>query len=495
MAWAVNGTQTLNQNGVGDSQEFEMEAGSTGQDYTFSFTTTDAVSLIYGNRRYGVEIKAGHPAIDAVISDIEFYISKSGSPTGSAYFKVYNSSGTQQATTAALDVSTLGGIGWTRLQLTSTHTIAAGDRIVCEFSGGDSSNYVGVGENNNSGDQPVGAELVHYNISGGNAWGESTGAIILCKFGMRTILPPTTHIQALWHNATSGDATKQLVLNDVESSKYAIRKSNNFASDDSPVVNQSSIHTRYNQTDDQFGVVQILAKPGKETYIILDVANSNASAGTAPNTVNKAAKLQYSASAYSSALGQSTNDILSGQDFSSSSKAFGMKLVDTSHDGHSIKQATFSLKGVGSITGNAYCKVWSSSASGDITANVVATSEAVDVSTISTSAYEQVLFTFEDPVKLYNGYIVAVQYTDSSGGSSSKHLAFGEFHNGSSTIESGWNLVGFDKSNSNVWSDTGYPTLITPDAQVGIEIKKIALKNTSSGYIKSDANISVFGTD
>ena len=151
--------------------------------YAFSFTTTDATSLIYGGRRYGVEIKSGHSAIGTVISDIEFYISKSGSPTGSAYFKVYNSSGVQQATTAALDVSTLGSIAFKKLALTSNHTIVAGDRIVCEFSGGDSSNYVGVGENNNSSDQPTNAELVHYNLSGGNAWGENTSAIILCKFG------------------------------------------------------------------------------------------------------------------------------------------------------------------------------------------------------------------------------------------------------------------------------------------------------------------------
>ena len=136
-------------------------------------------------------------------------------------------------------------------------------------------------------------------------------------------------------------------------------------------------------------------------------------------------------------------------------------------------------------------RVWNSSASSDIDTNVEATSQAVDMSTISGS-FEYITFTFDNAVTLGNGYIVGIFTKDISDGSTSKNLGFGEFHNASATIPSGYNLQCLEKDSYSGWSTVGYPTLITPDAifdsapTIAGLSKKRFVENFSGGSLDTD---------
>ena len=103
-------------------------------------------------------------------------------------------------------------------------------------------------------------------------------------------------------------------------------------------------------------------------------------------------------------------------------KAAGLK-VDSTHAGAKINNGKWKLQNVGSSTGNCYMRIWSSDASSDIDTNVVATSQAVDMSTISSSASEYVIFNFDSEQTLADGYVVGVFTKDITDGTGSKYLS------------------------------------------------------------------------
>ena len=193
----------------------------------------------------------------------------------------------------------------------------------------------------------------------------------------------------------------------------------------------------------------------------------NTGTGRLANTITGGLKAYYSFDklydeAYKSTYGQSTEDIICTNTITNGTKACGVKIINTDHNGKKIINGKWKLKREGTLTGNCYMRVWNSTASSDVDTNVEATSQAVDMSTLPTS-HGYVTFNFDSEVTLSNGYVIGIFTKDITDGSSSKCIKFGEFHNGSSTIPSGYNLQALDKDTTG-WTDTGYPTLITPDA-------------------------------
>lgn len=97
-------------------------------------------------------------AVDVTLDSVQFYMSKTGSPTGNAVAKVYAISGTYGtnavptgaalATSNNFDVSTLSG-SWALATFTfgTPPTLTGGVKyfISVEFSGGDASNYPDMG--------------------------------------------------------------------------------------------------------------------------------------------------------------------------------------------------------------------------------------------------------------------------------------------------------------------------------------------------------------
>jgi len=111
-----------------------------------------STSAIYGSGasdgRTGVRIDAGHSGIGKYINKVIFYGNKEGSPTGTYYCKIFNSSNVEVATSSGQDISLLngGGTNGTRANnehtLTTFHQIASGDVIAFTYAGGDSSNHL-----------------------------------------------------------------------------------------------------------------------------------------------------------------------------------------------------------------------------------------------------------------------------------------------------------------------------------------------------------------
>ncbi len=123
-------------------------ATSTGYD-TPSTTTISGVfgfdhGLYSGSRTRSAEnFGASAALIGRTLTQFSFWLKKSGSPTGTLYFRVYDSGDSLVSTFGTLDVSTLttsyveysSGTGATRV-------LTSGDRVCVEYSGGDSSNKV-----------------------------------------------------------------------------------------------------------------------------------------------------------------------------------------------------------------------------------------------------------------------------------------------------------------------------------------------------------------
>jgi len=96
--------------------------------------------------RRGEVFVASAALLGESITGISAWIKKSGSPTGTLYFRAYDSGGSLVATFGSLDVSTLttSFVEESSGTVTDTRTVAVGDRFLVEYSGGDASNYVEV---------------------------------------------------------------------------------------------------------------------------------------------------------------------------------------------------------------------------------------------------------------------------------------------------------------------------------------------------------------
>lgn len=125
-------------------------------DQTFNFTTPDTVNALAvtsGYDRIGVKLQTSHSGIGNEILCAEFYGQKTGSPSGSIWFKVYQGEtevATSNSVTATLFSTTL---GWQQpICLTSPYTVTADDIFVFETDGGNyPTNAITLGANNNGG--------------------------------------------------------------------------------------------------------------------------------------------------------------------------------------------------------------------------------------------------------------------------------------------------------------------------------------------------------
>ena len=101
--------------------------------------------------RYGVEINSGNSGIGKYIEKLRFYVGRVGSPTGNCFAKVYDSSNVEQATSNAVDVTTIiasPGRQNLDMDLTTVHQLAVDDRIVLEYTNGSATNYIAVNARN-----------------------------------------------------------------------------------------------------------------------------------------------------------------------------------------------------------------------------------------------------------------------------------------------------------------------------------------------------------
>ena len=132
-----------------------MKFSSGGSETQYCQTEYDEALPVYngygGGTREGVQWKGSHTLIGKSAVKATVHSKKVGSPTGTMYYRIYNTSGVLQHTFGSKDVSTL----TTRVQSyqfeSSAYTIQDHDILVLEYTGGDSSNYVTTTKENGQG--------------------------------------------------------------------------------------------------------------------------------------------------------------------------------------------------------------------------------------------------------------------------------------------------------------------------------------------------------
>jgi len=97
----------------------------------------------YGSR-IGIEISTGFDCIGGAIKSVVFNFKKEGSPTGTVYARVYNSSNVLKCTLGSFDVSTTAttSTNYTFDDPDETYVLQSGDFIVLEYGTGTGSGYL-----------------------------------------------------------------------------------------------------------------------------------------------------------------------------------------------------------------------------------------------------------------------------------------------------------------------------------------------------------------
>jgi|TARA_R110000824_G_scaffold351897_1_gene538911 hypothetical protein len=150
-------------------------------------TENDNRQIFNGQPRteIGQQFNTGSESIGKRPTKVTWYMFSSGSPTGSAFAYITDSSGVARETSSTtLDVSTLptGAVNSIAVEFTfaGTTTIAASDMIVIKYTGGDNSNTVDVATSNSA---AVANEILRlYTGTWANVTGEAAAYTVAWDF-------------------------------------------------------------------------------------------------------------------------------------------------------------------------------------------------------------------------------------------------------------------------------------------------------------------------
>ena len=120
----------------------------------FSFTTTDTVNALWGNRIYGMKLLSGHSGLNKYIKKIKTYhpTNPTGSrlTTGTLYHVILDSSGTEIARSAGVSASSVSNNTWAETTLSTPVKLLENYTVGVTISTGSGSSYLGTAVNNNS---------------------------------------------------------------------------------------------------------------------------------------------------------------------------------------------------------------------------------------------------------------------------------------------------------------------------------------------------------
>ena len=149
----------------------------------FSFTTTDTVNALWGNRIYGMKLLSGHSGLNKYIKKIKTYhpTNPTGSrlTTGTLYHVILDSSGTEIARSAGVSASSVSNNSWAETTLSSPVKLEENYTVGVTISTGSGSSYLGTAVNNN-GSSPTNTTR-YYKDESGNV-GLSTSETMLMVF-------------------------------------------------------------------------------------------------------------------------------------------------------------------------------------------------------------------------------------------------------------------------------------------------------------------------
>jgi len=149
----------------------------------FSFTTTDTVNSLWGNRIYGMKLLSGHSGLNKYIKKIKTYhpTNPTGSrlTTGTLYHVILDSSGTEIARSAGVSASSVSNNSWAETTLSTPVKLEENYTVGVTISTGSGSSYLGTAVNNN-GSSPTNTTR-YYKDESGNV-GLSTSETMLMVF-------------------------------------------------------------------------------------------------------------------------------------------------------------------------------------------------------------------------------------------------------------------------------------------------------------------------
>ena len=131
-----------------------LEADVATTEEAFSFTTTDTVNALWGNRIYGMKLLSGHSGLNKYIKKIKTYhpTNPTGSrlTTGTLYHVILDSSGTEIARSAGVSASSVSNNTYAETTLSSPVKLLENYTVGVTISTGSGSSYLGTSVNNNS---------------------------------------------------------------------------------------------------------------------------------------------------------------------------------------------------------------------------------------------------------------------------------------------------------------------------------------------------------
>ena len=148
----------------GNDLTIRVDSGGVVETHTHNDNNTLVVGKSHGAYSAGLQVLNGDNLIGETVNKLSLQIEKTGSPQQNYYFKVYDSSGVQKATSSAIDASTLvadyedgsGDPVWTSHEISPAREIAENDRFVVEYDDtGDSGSSDGI-------------RLLYTNVNGSN---------------------------------------------------------------------------------------------------------------------------------------------------------------------------------------------------------------------------------------------------------------------------------------------------------------------------------------
>ena len=149
----------------------------------FSFTTTDTVNALWGNRIYGMKLLSGHSGLNKYIKKAKTYFptNPTGSrlTTGTLYHVILDSSGTEIARSAGVSASSVSNNSWAETTLSTPVKLLENYTVGVTISTGSGSSYLGTAVNNN-GSSPTNTTRYYKDESGSVS--TSTSETILMVF-------------------------------------------------------------------------------------------------------------------------------------------------------------------------------------------------------------------------------------------------------------------------------------------------------------------------
>ena len=149
----------------------------------FSFTTTDTVNALWGNRIYGMKLLSGHSGLNKYIKKIKTHhpTNPTGSrlTTGTLYHVILDSSGTEIARSAGVSASSVSNNSWAETTLSTPVKLLENYTVGATISTGSGSSYLGTAVNNN-GSSPTNTTRYYKDESGSVS--TSTSETILMVF-------------------------------------------------------------------------------------------------------------------------------------------------------------------------------------------------------------------------------------------------------------------------------------------------------------------------